>query len=350
MINQDEIKLSICIATFNRAAFIGETLDSILAQMLPGVELIVVDGASPDNTPEVMAEYVLKNPDIRYYREKENSGVDGDYDKAVGYARGKYCWLMTDDDLLKEGSIQKVLSAIDIGKNLRDLIIVNAELRNTDLSEVLDKNRLNVNSDFEYQKNDSEVFFKNTASFLSFIGCVVINRDKWIARNRSNYYGSYFIHVGVIFQHPPLENIFIISEPLIIIRHGNSMWTPRSFEIWSFRWQQLIWSFEDFSDESKSTICHREPWRRFQTLLYARAMGAYSIVEYQKFLASRLVGKERLSAYTAARFPSSLANIIVITYFSLFQRSASLALYDLLRTRSVNFLSRTIARIFGIKA
>ena len=36
--------LSICIATYNRARFIGETLDSIIPQVTPAVEIVIVDG------------------------------------------------------------------------------------------------------------------------------------------------------------------------------------------------------------------------------------------------------------------------------------------------------------------
>ncbi|MEJ1958886.1 MAG: glycosyltransferase [Nitrosomonadales bacterium] len=50
----------------------------------------MVDGASPDSTPEIMAKYLSRYPSIRYYREQENSGVDKDYDKALGYATGEY--------------------------------------------------------------------------------------------------------------------------------------------------------------------------------------------------------------------------------------------------------------------
>ena len=78
-------ELSICIATYNRGKFIGETLDSILSQLVPGVELIVVDGASPDDTPGVMAQHLSHHPEIRYYREQVNSGFDRDYDKTVRY-------------------------------------------------------------------------------------------------------------------------------------------------------------------------------------------------------------------------------------------------------------------------
>jgi glycosyltransferase involved in cell wall biosynthesis len=82
------IKLSICIATYNREKFIAETLDSILSQMQPGIEVVIVDGASPDNTCQVIAPYLQRYPEIHYYRELENSGVDMDYDKAVVYAKG----------------------------------------------------------------------------------------------------------------------------------------------------------------------------------------------------------------------------------------------------------------------
>ena len=82
------IRLSICIATFKRADMIGETLDSIVSQLEDGVEVVVLDGASPDNTADVVAAYTARYPAVRYVRESTNSGIDADFDKAVGHARG----------------------------------------------------------------------------------------------------------------------------------------------------------------------------------------------------------------------------------------------------------------------
>ncbi|RYD61491.1 MAG: glycosyltransferase, partial [Sphingomonadales bacterium] len=101
--------LSICIATFNRAAFIGETLQALVEQLRPGVEIVIVDGASPDDTAAAVRPFLEVAPAIRYCRESENSGVDGDYDKAVGYARGEHVWLFPDDDLPAPGAIDRVL-------------------------------------------------------------------------------------------------------------------------------------------------------------------------------------------------------------------------------------------------
>ncbi len=86
---QVRIKLSICVATFNRGGFIAETLDSIVTQMHPEVELVVVDGASTDDTFERMSEFGLRYPFVRYFRETSNSGVDQDFDKAVSIRNGR---------------------------------------------------------------------------------------------------------------------------------------------------------------------------------------------------------------------------------------------------------------------
>lgn len=337
-------KLSICIATFKRGQFIGETLDSILRQMEPSVEIVVVDGASPDDTPEVMTRYAAAHPEIRYFRESVNSGVDADFDKAVGYAKGEFCWLMTDDDLLRPGAVAAVLAALG-GED--DLVIVNAEVRGVDLSELYEKQRLVFDADRVYRAADREAFFAETVAYLSFIGCVVIRRTCWMAKERSAYYGSLFIHVGVIFQNPPIENVKVIAEPQIIIRYGNAMWTSRSFEIWMFKWPKLVWSFPDFSEEAKRKVCRREPWRSAKVLFHNRALGAYSSAEFKKFWQGDVGKLEKMVAYLLSIFPASLANLVMVTYFSLLETPARMALHDLLFSRNAGILSRLSAHVLA---
>ena len=117
--------LSICIATYNRAGFIGETLDSIIRQLTDEVEIVVVDGASTDATRTVMERYAADCPGLRYIRLPEKGGIDQDFCKAVEYARGEYCWLFPDDDLFKPGAVQRVLDEL---RNSYSLVIVNAEV------------------------------------------------------------------------------------------------------------------------------------------------------------------------------------------------------------------------------
>ena len=343
-IDMTPTRLSVCIATCNRGKFIGETLDSILGQLVPGVELIVVDGASPDNTPEVLAEYLSRYPEIRYYREQVNSGVDGDYDKAVSYATGEYCWLMTDDDLLKHDAISRVLGLID---GTFDLVIVNSEVRSADFSKVLRQKSLRFSDDREYGAEDGEKFFSEVTGYLSFIGCVVVRRDLWLTRDRTSYYGTLFVHIGVIFQHPPIERVMAIADPLIIIRYGNAMWSARWFEIWLFNWPRLIWSFNDFSDRTKASVCPREPWERIGKLWLYRATGVYALAEYRNLISGRAYGLSRAMPFVIAITPVFMANLFMSFYCVFVHRRLSITLYDLARSQHATWVSRLAARILG---
>jgi abequosyltransferase len=339
------VKLSICMATYNRARFIGSTLDSILDQMQPGVELLVVDGASPDNTRDVMADYVRRHPDIRYYREEVNSGVDGDYDKAVSYAHGEYCWLMTDDDLLKPGAVQVVLNAIQSDP---DLVVLNSEVRNADFSAVLTPRFIQLENDKSYRANDVDALFSETAGALSFIGCVVIRRAAWLARVRERYLGSLFIHVGVIFQVPALDDVRVVAEPLISIRYGNAMWTSRGFEIWMFKWPDLLWSFTQIAEHSRGAVSVREPWRQLRKLLLYRAIGGYDRAEYRRSIESRVSGVRGLLSKFIAVLPAKWANALASVYCGLFAQRARTNLYDLVRSENASWITRLAARATGL--
>ena len=338
-------RLSICIATFERAKFIAQTLDSILAQWQPGVEIVVVDGASRDDTPEVIKPYLTRNPGVRYYREAENSGVDRDYDKAVGYARGEYCWLMGDDDLLRPGAIPTVLRLLE---RKLDLLVLNAEVRNADFSRQLAPKLLRFAEDRAYRERDGERFFSEVATHLSFIGCVVVKRDWWLGRDRASYYGSLFVHVGVIFQHPPVRETAVVAAPLITIRYGNAMWAPRWFEIWMFKWPQLVWSFGDFSDRAKAAVCAREPWRDLKALLFCRATGSYGTGEYRRLLSGKAGAPGRVIALGIALIPGILANALASLYFLALKRESRISVNNLSRSPHANAVTHWVARVLGV--
>lgn len=338
-----DVFLSICIATFGRGAFIGETLGNLLAQATPDVELLVLDGGSPDNTATVVHSYQEAYPGLRYIRQETNMGVDRDYNRAVELARGEYCWLMTDDDLVKPGTVQRVLDAC---RNGYGIVIVNCEVRSIDFSEQIEERRLAVFEDREYGLEETEAFFAEIAPYLQFIGAVVIRRSIWLAREREKYYGTLFIHVGVIFQGPLPEKACVISDPLITVRFGNAMWTPKMFEIWNFKWPGLVWSFSGYSDAAKRLVCAKEPWNRLLVLMLDRAKGVYSIEGYRKWIAPRMKSPmRRFGAALIALFPGCLINLMGIAWLSIVDRKYPLHLHDL---RSSRYYYRScMARWFG---
>ena len=343
--NVSQPKLSICMATFNRSQYISETLDSILKEIPDGVELVIVNGASPDNTDEVVAPYLLKYPQISYYHEKKNSGVDEDFDKAVNYARGKYCWLMPDDDLIIPGAISSILKTL---QEKPDLVVINSECWNANFSKNLHTKMLSIKKDERYTASDNEQSFLDLARCLSYIGSVIIERRKWLARDRVSYYGSLFIHVGVIYQNPPLSLVIAIAKPLIKIRYGNSMWTPRTFEIWYLKWPKLIWSF-NYSEELKVKVVRKNPTSSLLKLFKSRALGQYSRYEYKIFISSNPASINKIIAWSISIYPKKLANLICVFYHCFNKKNSLFALFDLLRSSQASVFSRIVAYFFNVK-
>jgi abequosyltransferase len=324
-------KLSICIATRNRGGFIGETLKSIVGQWDERIEVLVVDGASTDNTEAVVRAMQDRQAGVRYMKLASNGGVDRDFDIAVENAVGEYCWLMSDDDLMRPGAIDKVLGAID---RRYSLIIVNSEVRTFDFSVLLDHNRLRFDTDRRYTPADFERLFEETSGYLSYIGAVVIRRDIWMARDRAAYYGSWFIHVGVIFQAVLPSDSFVIAEPLISIRFGNAQWRPKEFHIRMICWTNLIWSLPAIPESLRAKCYRREPWRSVKSLVFFRAKGTYDLNDYRAWIRPRVHSAwDKAKAIGVACIPGPLANVIGLIYCSSEYRDSNIHLLDMKASR-----------------
>ena len=105
--------LSICIPTYNRAAFLKELLPGVLAQVDSGeVEIVVSDNASTDGTSEYLSS--IDNAHLRWWSNAENIGGDRNFLKCVEEARGEYVWLFGDDDVLPNDSVARVLNFLRV--------------------------------------------------------------------------------------------------------------------------------------------------------------------------------------------------------------------------------------------
>jgi abequosyltransferase len=329
-------RLSICIATRNRAHVIGEALENIGSQVTGNVEVVVVDGASTDNTAGVVESVRARYPGIRYCRQSSNSGIDGDFDKAVELARGEYCWLMPDDDLLVGGAVKRVLRLLDANP---DLAVVDVEVWSEDFSEVLIERKLPFLGERRYEPQDTDKFFMECAQHLSYIGAAIIRRDTWMRRDRRSYYGTEFVHAGVIFQAPLPGGVVALGEPVVRLRYGIASWGPRSFRVWMLTWPALVWSFSHLSDAARERVTAREPWRNPGTLVLLRAKGWYAWRDYRDSIRPRL--RTPVMGWVPALIalvPGALLNTLVLAYWLAFARSRKGGYYDL--SRSPHFIWR----------
>jgi glycosyltransferase involved in cell wall biosynthesis len=303
----------------------------------------VLDGASPDDTGQVVSHWAARYPQLRYIRESTNSGVDHDYDKALSHARGDYCWLMTDDDLLRDDAVERVLAAC---ADDPELVVVNAAVEDTGFEHVLEPRLLAVDSDREFDRETEGELFAATGKYLSFIGAVVIRRSLWLSRERERYFGSLFIHFGVLFQAPGVARARVLAAPLIRLRYGNSMWSPRGFDIWMRMWPELVWSFDRFTEAQRSRVCRRHPWQQARKVFMYRALGVYGMDLYRAHYA-RLPAGPRLLLRAIAMVPGRMANAAASLYCLGAGGRGRMSLHDLLRSSYASGATRLAARIAG---
>lgn len=101
--------VTIVTPTYNRAQHIGETLQSILAQDHPAIEVIVIDDGSTDGTSDVLAEFGSRISVIRI----ANSGQTAAVNKGFASAHGDYLMVVNDDDPLRSGAVAALVEALE---------------------------------------------------------------------------------------------------------------------------------------------------------------------------------------------------------------------------------------------
>lgn len=92
-------RISIVIATHNRAGFLTEAINSLLTQSYQNFEIIIVDDASQDGTPEVINNLCKMDHRIRTIRSEENIGPGAARNLGIEQANGEYIAVMDDDDI-----------------------------------------------------------------------------------------------------------------------------------------------------------------------------------------------------------------------------------------------------------
>jgi len=110
--------VSIIIPCFNYAHFLGEALESVLAQTYMNWECIIINDGSPDNTEEVALKYCKKDNRLKYYY-KENGGHSSARNFGVSHSSGKYILPLDADDTISDNYIDAAVKKIESDPNIK---------------------------------------------------------------------------------------------------------------------------------------------------------------------------------------------------------------------------------------
>jgi glycosyltransferase involved in cell wall biosynthesis len=144
-------KVSIAITAYNQAHYIGQAVESALAQDYPNLEVVVSDNHSTDSIQEVMGRYASDHR-VKYFRNETNLGMIGNFRKALyEYSTGDYALHLDGDDyFIDPGYIREAVELIDRHKLVmvfarskslyeKDNVLIEDKV-NRDLPEVINGN------------------------------------------------------------------------------------------------------------------------------------------------------------------------------------------------------------------
>ncbi|HEU4990666.1 MAG TPA: glycosyltransferase family 2 protein [Gemmatimonadaceae bacterium] len=126
--------LSVIVPTYGRWQHIGPLLDSILAQDFDDWECVVAEDGSP-NQEQVRAEVAARaeraNGRIRFEPNPKTLGYDANFRRLIELARGRFVFVMGDDDFVAPGAFRAVAGAIERYPNIGMVLRAFAWFRDT---------------------------------------------------------------------------------------------------------------------------------------------------------------------------------------------------------------------------
>lgn len=109
------VEITIVIATYNASATLRNCLDSIVGQLTNESELIIVDGASKDDTNAIISSYGNK---VAVHVSEPDKGIYDAWNKGIKLSHGKWIMFVGADDILLPGALKSYLDLIHKTKGI----------------------------------------------------------------------------------------------------------------------------------------------------------------------------------------------------------------------------------------
>lgn len=219
-------KISIIIPVYNSEKFLRQALQSAAEQTFKDIEVLCVDNASKDSSPEIIKEFAAKYPNFRYLY-KEGGMAGGARNEGLKHAKGKYIFFFDSDDILKPDACEILYKKAEEEKS--DIVTC---------SYIYFKETGEIIGDFSSKEIPSLIIVPpNSRSQLLYVGAGIIGRPWGSLIKRSIIEENHLRFpegrgtedvpfMGALFA---LANKFIfIDEPLILFRNTNNSLGKRS--------------------------------------------------------------------------------------------------------------------------
>ncbi|PTQ99361.1 glycosyl transferase family 2 [Mucilaginibacter yixingensis] len=270
--------LTIGIPTYNRSKLLDNLLDCIFKQLdgtvfAHKVQVVVSNNNSTDDTEEVVDLYVKKGLNLIYSRNTENIGANNNILK-IGYelAQTPYCWIIGDDDLIRDGGIAYYLKVLEGNSDVELFYLNHTNELDTDRQLVIDKAAINSQK-MMCSRNEDQLFpsgqpvlevTTHNALFTalsSFIFKTEVWKEHFIGYQPYAPFTSVantFPHTVVLSQNLMQKPVYYVAYPYLAFFVGTQGWLSNWTLLMASRVVELTDRFEHFGAGSTFLTTYRE--------------------------------------------------------------------------------------------
>lgn len=306
--------VSVIIPVYNREAYVGECVQSILAQSYSDFEVILIDDGSTDNTVKICRELAQEEPRIKLLV-AEHRGVSAARNVGLDEAQGEYVFFIDSDDAIHPFLLETLVG----GMREKNAGISGSRIANVPeaywykVKERIDERSGSASVSYQNHKETLHAIFC-TESPLSEIGGVMFRRDL-IGETRFKtdlYIGEdfYFIYQNLI---KGADSVFLDKKWYYCrIHQNNSSWDFKfsGFHNRFYR-RQLVWQSEE--SFGRTEYANRQKQQAFGMFVACvRKNKPYSVENqemrrfikcYKKTLFPSMTYKEKIRYYLYVFFP-----------------------------------------------
>jgi glycosyltransferase involved in cell wall biosynthesis len=143
---KERMLVSILIPVFNAEKYLGECLDSVLAQTHRDLQVVAINDGSTDHSASILNEYAARDSRLQVVH-RENRGVATTRLELLSLAKGDYVNFVDSDDTIQPDMIQCMVSACE--ENHLDMLVccfnkemtLTAHTENAEDLEIVDRDR-----------------------------------------------------------------------------------------------------------------------------------------------------------------------------------------------------------------
>ena len=226
--------VSIITPAYNAAAYIAETIESVLVQTYTNWEMLIVNDCSKDNTAEIAESYAKKDKRIKLINLKQNSGAAAARNTAIQNAKGRYIAFLDSDDLWKKEKLQKQIEFMQ--QNVYAFTYTSYEHFKETKENI--QNQVQISKSLNY----------NQALKGNQIGCLTVMLDRKQIPNihfTIHKHEDYILWLNILKQG---ITAYGIQECLALYRTGNSK------SISGNKLQSAMWTWKVYRDNIKLSV------------------------------------------------------------------------------------------------